>query len=207
MRLSLSACTIVNARWTSSAGNITAEGDVRASMTVNAQEFDAAQIRTDAKLRYAAIHFEELRNVERRGNDFERAHQESFLFHFFGVRDSFLHELNVIYECGLHLNKVRMESLAKALKDSGKQSNELKTIVALEADRESWLSRAKEMRDHSAHRHSVPRVYHVGGKRHGEIFLTDTKSGTPVEQDYLQLFESWLGSMKELVIELRTKKP
>ena len=175
-------------------------------MTVNAQEFESAQSRTDAKLRYAAIHYEELRNVERRGDDFERAHQESFLFHFFGVRDAFLHELNVIYECGLPLNKVRMESLAKALKDSTKQSNELETIVELEADRDSWLSRAKGMRDHSAHRHSVPRVYHVGGERHGEIFLTDTERGVPVEQDYLQLFESWLGSMKEIIIQMRTKK-
>ena len=175
-------------------------------MTLDEHESESAQNRTDAKLRYAAILLEELRKVERRGDDFERAHQESFLFHFFGVRDAFLNELNVIYECGLPLSKIRKESLAKALRDNGKQSNELKTIVTLEADPESWLSCAKEMRDHSAHRHRVPRVFHQGGERHGEIFLTDTKSGTIINQDYLQLFESWLVSMKQLVIKLRTKQ-
>ena len=173
-------------------------------MTINSQEFEAAQSRTDSKLRYAAIHLDELRSIERRGNDFERAHQESFLFHLFGVRDAFFHELNIAYECGLPINRVRMESLLKTLSERGACSKELDSIKALEADPNSWLSCAKEMRDHSAHRHSVPRVYHVGGERHGEVFLTDTKSGKPVEQDYLQLFESWLDSMKLLISGLRS---
>jgi hypothetical protein len=170
---------------------------------MNQQELDAARSRTDAKLRYAAVHLDELRRIERRGDEFDRAHQESFLFHLHGTRDAFLQELNVYYGCGLPLNEVTRGKLDKALQDTGKRSRALDHLVSLESDPNSWINCAKEMRDHSTHRHSVPRLYHVGGERDGEVFLTDTRSGKPVEEDYLKLFETWLVSMTELTEELR----
>jgi hypothetical protein len=62
------------------------------------------QARTDAKLRYAKIHLDELAALPiRNGGDFDRAHQESFLFHLFGARDAFLAELNHYYAIAVHL--------------------------------------------------------------------------------------------------------
>jgi len=173
-------------------------------LDVDEQQYKAAQDRTDAKLRYAAVHLDELRNTERRGGDFERAHQESFLFHLFGARDAFLQELNLFHECGLPLEEVTRGKLAKAVQDGRKHSEALEKLIELEKDQTSWLSCAKEMRDHSTHRHSVPRVYHVGGERYGEVFLTDTRSGVAVEHDYLALFEEWHGNMMTLIQDLRS---
>jgi len=168
------------------------------------QQYKAAQDRTEAKLRYAVVHLEELRGSERRGDDFERAHQESFLFHLIGARDAYLQELNLFHGRGLHLEDVSRWKLEKALRDKGTQSKALEKLTELENDLESWLSRAKEMRDHSTHRHSVPRLYHVGGEKHGEVFLTDTRSGNSVEQDYLRMFEQWVIEMRSLIEELRS---
>lgn len=43
--------------------------------------------RADAKLRYAEIHLDELKAIDRLGgSEFDRAHQESFLFHLLGPR-------------------------------------------------------------------------------------------------------------------------
>jgi len=170
---------------------------------MNHQELSAARSRTDAKLRYAAVHLDELRRIERRGDEFERAHQESFLFHLHGTRDAFLQELNVYYGFGLPLNEVKRWKIEKTLKDTGKTSRALDHLVNIESDPDNWINCAKEMRDHSTHRHSVPRLSHVGGERHGEVFLLDTRSGKPVEKDYLKLFETWLVSMTELISELR----
>lgn len=167
------------------------------------QQYAAAQSRTDAKLRYAGIHLEELRDSERRGDDFERAHQESFLFHLFGVRDAYLQELNLFHECGLGIGEVAKWRLEQELQNKGVRSAALEKLTLLEDDQESWLGRAKEMRHHSTHRHSVPRVYHRGGENHGDVHLTDTRSGTVIEKDYLRLFEQWVDEMRSLIQELR----
>jgi hypothetical protein len=170
---------------------------------MNQQELDAARSRTDAKLSYAALHLDELRKIERRGDEFDRAHQESFLFHLVGTRDAFLQELNVYYGCGLALKDVRLKTLKKEMKNTAKRSPALDRLDCLESNPNSWINCAKEMRDYSTHRGGVPRLYHVGGERHGEVFLTDTQSGKPREEDYLKLFEIWLVSMTEMLDELR----
>jgi hypothetical protein len=75
------------------------------------------QARTDAKLRYAKIHLDELAALPiRNGDDFDRAHQESFLFHLFGVRDAFLAELNHYYRCGLPQHDLTVGKLRNVLK-------------------------------------------------------------------------------------------
>ena len=75
------------------------------------------QARTDAKLRYAKIHLDELATLPiRNGDDFDRAHQESFLFHLFGVRDAFLAELNHYYRCGLPQHDLTVGKLRNVLK-------------------------------------------------------------------------------------------
>lgn len=47
--------------------------------------------RTDAKLRFAEVHLKELLALPRlSGDDFDRAHQESYLYHLIGAKDAFL---------------------------------------------------------------------------------------------------------------------
>jgi len=58
--------------------------------------------RTDAKLLYADIHLAELSiRGTNGGTGFDRAFQESFLFHLLGAKDAFLIELNAYYSGGL----------------------------------------------------------------------------------------------------------
>ena len=174
------------------------------SNLMDERQYRAAQDRTEAKLRYANVHLDELQGYDRRGDDFDRAHQESFLFHLLGVIDAYLQELNILFDCGLELKEVKQWKLEKTIKHKGRQSLALKKLAKLEKDNESWLNQAKEMRDHSTHRHSVPRVYHLGGEKHGDVFLTNTRKGKPIKQDYISLFEQWAKEMDKLINELRS---
>ena len=130
----------------------------------------ALQDRTDAKLRYAAVHLDELSAMpSRRGDDFDRAHQESFLYHLLGVGDAFLAELNAYYEGGLPGTGVTPGKLREALGQKNRSSPEIGELFGLEKDPGSWLDQAKEMRDHSTHVAGVPRTFHVGGEDDGVV--------------------------------------
>jgi len=167
------------------------------------QQYSAAKSRTDAKLRYAIVHLEELCNRERRGDDFDRAHQESFLFHLFGVRDAYLQELNLFHGCGIETANVTKWTLEQELKNKGMQSAALARLSQVEDDQESWLGCAKEMRNHSMHRDNIPRIHYLGGEHHGEQHLTDTRSACVIKKDYPRLFEQWVNEMRSLIQELR----
>lgn len=165
--------------------------------------YTAAMERTNAKLRYAAIHLGELRNMKERGNDAERAHQESFLFQLYGVRDAFLQELNIKLDCGISIEKVNFSCLKKEIKKMEINSTSWEELKEIETDENSWLSCLSEMRHHSTHRHSIPRLHHMGGENHGEIHLANTKSGLFVSEDYIVLFGQWHTKMKNLITQLR----
>ena len=91
------------------------------------RNFGQPVIALDAKLRYAAVHLEELQATERRGSDFDRSHQEAFLFQLSGVRDAFFQECNLRHDCGLDPEKVRRNSLEEKLRASGKEAPSLET--------------------------------------------------------------------------------
>lgn len=175
-----------------------------AGMTSREGALQAARDRTDAKLRYAEVHLGELRTDARRGGDFDRAHQESFLFHLFGARDAFLQEINIIRSCDLPLERVTRGSLMRWMNDHGQRCVALERLTATEVDEGSWLSKMKAMRDHSTHRHAVGRNFqmHLGG---GElaVFFQDPRTGEIHDKEYMGQFRSWLESMKELIKELR----
>ena len=105
------------------------------------------QERSDAKLRYARVHLEELKSQDLpSGDDFDRAHQESFLFHLLGVRDAFLAELNYYFQAGLAPDALSLGRIQDALKQRNVTSKELRTLRDLEQDKSSWYSKAKDMR-------------------------------------------------------------
>lgn len=162
------------------------------------------QERTDAKLRYAEIHLDELKSIERLGgDDFDRAHQESFLYHLLGAKDAFLIELNTYYSVGLGSNGLSMGKLLNALKEKGRRSEELAELYTLESDERSWLFDAKAMRNHSTHVLGVKRHFHLGGVNDGKIFLTNPESGEKIERDFIDDFTNWLNQMRSLLGRLR----
>lgn len=166
--------------------------------------YKAAIERTAVKLRFSAILLNELKTVERRGSDFERSHQESFLFHLHGVRDAFLQEINIKLDCGLSIEKVGMQSLKRKIAQLGLISAARDKLEEIESDENSWLSHLNEMRHHSTHRHNVPRLYHMGGEKHGEVHLGNTKNGEFVDEDYVVLFGQWHSKMNHLITQLRS---
>jgi len=165
-----------------------------------------AQSRTDAKLRYAALHLEELHTHGRKGSgdDFERSHQEAFLYQLFGVRDAFLQELNLYCCCGLALHEVGLSRIRKSLRERGELCPELDVLSGLKNNRGSWLNVAKEMRNHSTHRRSVPRVFHVGGDDDGKVTLQNPRTKNHLTSDQIQVFDSWLKEMGRLIEQLRS---
>ena len=169
------------------------------------EEITNAKKRTNAKLRYARVHLEELRSHQRKGSgdDFERSHIESFLFHLFGALDAFLQELNLYYGCGLELREVKPHKLREKLSNMDIGCPELDKLSQYDENPESWMSVAKEMRNHSTHRRSVPRVFEAGGKDDGKVSLRDPRSGKLIEKDYADTFEEWFSEMETLLNDLR----
>ena len=164
----------------------------------------ALQERTDAKLRFANVHLDELKSLEPlTGDDFDRAHQESFLFHLFGARDALLAELNHYYGAGIEDNILSLGRIRKALKQQGIQSPELQTLYELEHDNSSWFRQAKDMRDYSMHVQNVPRTYHLGGEDHGKVKLKNPRSGMLTGLHFVEEFDDWLKKMGALVRSLR----
>lgn len=164
----------------------------------------ALQDRTDAKLRFAGVHLDELKAMpSRRGDDFDRVHQESFLYHLLGVRDAFLAELNAYYESSLPGSSVTLGKLREALARANRSSPEVGEMYTLEADQGSWLNQAKDMRDHSTHVAGVPRTFHVGGEDDGVVWLRNPRTKETVERDFVLEFQTWHASMAELIERLR----
>ena len=94
---------------------------------------DALKSRTDSKLRYAAIHVEELRHQPAgRGHDFERSHQEAFLAQLFGAYAALLQELNVDLRCDLPPEQVTLGSMYQHLKREGRSSSALRELYLLD---------------------------------------------------------------------------
>jgi hypothetical protein len=160
--------------------------------------------RTDAKIRYAQVHLDELKAINRLGGeDFDRAHQESFLYHLLGAKEAFLAELNIYYSAGLPSSDLTAGKLRDVLKERRMVSKELAELYSLETDQSSWLSHAKAMRDYSTHGSGANRRFHLGGSHDGEVWLDNPKTGKSIERHFVDEFVDWLSNMKELLDRLR----
>jgi hypothetical protein len=163
-----------------------------------------ARARADAKLRYAEIHLDELKAIGRLGgSEFDRAHQESFLYHLLGAKEAFLVELNTYYAGGLAENDLTPGKLRAALEAQGKVSNELAELRSLENEEDSWLFHAKEMRDHSTHVAGVIRAFHLGGPADGQVWLKNPNTGENIERHFVDEFNDWVSNMRKLLERLR----
>jgi hypothetical protein len=161
--------------------------------------------RTDRKLRFAQVHLNELKvNGINNGDDFERAHQESFVYHLLGAKEAFLIELNAYYRTELKGENISMGNLKNALEKKGMQSNELVELYKLENEEDSWLFHAKAIRDYSTHISDVPRRFHLGGENHQRVFLSNPKTGQIIERHLIDEFSDWINKMTELIERLRS---
>jgi len=171
---------------------------------MNENELENLRARTDAKLRFAEVHLKELLLLPiLTGDDFDRAHQESYLYHLLGAKGAFLSELNAYYQCGLPATNLTIGRLRNALVGAGRASPELKELYELEKDENSWLFHAKEMRDHSTHISSVSRAFHVGGADDGQVFLRNPKTKEEVTKHFTEDFKEWHENMSLLLERLR----
>jgi len=169
---------------------------------------DNLQARTNAKLRFAEVMLKELEGLPScSGDDFDRSHQEAFLFHLLGALDAFLAEVNCYYGCNLAGDGISPGKLRNAIVAArGDNAPELKELYRLEQLQGSWLSHAKVMRDHSTHRGGVPRVYNAsfgGGKGVESTWLKNPETGEVIEEDFPCVFRRWHGEMGEIVTRLR----
>jgi hypothetical protein len=161
------------------------------------------QERTDAKLRYARIHLDELKaQGPPDGGDFDRAQQESFLFHLLGTADAFLTELCHYYRIVVP-GAVSPGKIRAALKARGMSSLELRALHELEQDPTSWYSQAKDMRNHSTHIQGVGRAYFLGGENHQKVKLKHPSTGVLTDDHFILEFENWTNLMESLVFSLR----
>jgi hypothetical protein len=173
--------------------------------TMDANELLNLRSRTDSKMRYAKVHLDELLQLKSHGgDDFDRAHQESFLFHFFGAKESFLIELNTYYGANLPLAGLSPGKLRNKINEAGKQSLKLAELFQLENDQTSWLFHAKEMRDHSTHVTGVARAFHCGGPNDGQVWLKNPKTEKHIERHFTDEFSDWLQEMQNLLERLRS---
>ena len=171
---------------------------------MNEKELENIRSRADAKLRYAKVYLNELVSKKiHDGSDGERAHAESFLYHLFGAKDAFLHELNIYYGANLPEESISPGKLRKKLKEIGKKSSELAEFHLLESDENSWLSIAKIMRDVSTHVQGVKRSFHLGGPLDQQVFLKHPNTLIDVTGYYVQDFEKWYKNMSSLLDRLR----
>ena len=167
-------------------------------------ESKSFQERTDAKLRYARVHLNEIKAAgPPNGGDFDRAHQESFLFHLLGTRDAFLAELNYYYRARIAPDGLSPGKIRAALKEQDITSPELGVLYELERDPESWYSQAKDMRDHSTHVQGVQRAYFLGGENHQKVKLRHPTTGLLTDRHFIFEFEDWCIAMKSLLLSLR----
>jgi len=157
--------------------------------------------RTDQKLRFARIHLDELIAHHGRdsGDDFERSHHESFLFHLFGACDAFLQELNIYYAFGLAIAKVSTRELARSMRKRGVTSSELIALEKLESEADSYLGIAKHLRHHSTHRGGIPMQHYFNGPS----YLVHPLTRKVLNEDTVDMFDDWLNRLTELLSGLR----
>ena len=165
---------------------------------------DDLTARTDAKLRYAKLHIQELRDcsIPGQGHDFERAHLEAFFAQLFGAYASLLQELNEDLGCSLKPSAVSLGKLREAMKTKGPVNPKLTQLHQMDRDATSWFAKAKCMRDHVTHIGGIPMVFNEGGPKHGVVELRDPKT-LQVLGSYFLLFESWVNEMQRVVAAMR----
>ena len=167
------------------------------------------QDRTDAKLRYARLHLNEILHYASptRGEDFELAHVESLLFHVVGAKDSLLQEINDAYGRLLQPHKVNEESLKRTLTKRNTRCEALDKLLELESDDESWLAQTIELRNQGTHRCHIARSIYLGGEEDGQRYFINPRTSQEIRADEGLFLADCIDDMTLLVRDLRLMLP
>jgi hypothetical protein len=167
---------------------------------------EALRARTDAKLRYARLHLQELKTstTAERGHDFERAHQEAFFAQLFGAYAAMLQELNDNLGCALTPTDVSLGKMRKTMMATGDVCPKLTELYTLERDETTWFAQAKTMRDHVSHVAGIPLVFYAGGDNDGLTAFKHPKNFTEIPGDYICHLQEWCNQMEMLVEHFRS---
>jgi hypothetical protein len=164
----------------------------------------ASADRTEAKLRFAELSLHELNaHSGLQGDDFQRSHEENFLYHLYGALDAFLHEINEHHRCGLPSNRVTIKALEKALKLKNRTSAQLDEIKSLSRDSTNMLGRIEEWRHSFTHRSGPQRLFFVGGEEHGRRRFTEPGTTRPASKHIPDEFADALEEMRQKIKRLR----
>jgi len=174
--------------------------------TCTDRESSISTYRTDAKIRYAEIMLQELRDRPgRQGDDYQRSHEEAFLYHLYGAVDAFLHEVNTHHQFGLTEKEVSLQRLQQELTKSHKASPAIQEVVRLGQPSTGLLYRIQQWRHQATHRGGTPRTFYVGGPEDGERRLTDPATGQPASSGILDEFAAAVAEVKATILSLRVQ--
>ena len=162
--------------------------------------------RTDRKLRYAKIHLDELIHYHNSGSgdDFERAHCESFLFQLIGARDTFLQEINISHKLGLSVHNVTMRTFKRLIVEKEKIISAFSELLNTIDQPNSWLNLVIKLRNAVTHSLEFNRIF--DDDRTIIILIIDGEKQT-TGRDFREDFKEWYDNMVELLIKLRSLLP
>ena len=148
----------------------------------------------------------------------ERAHEESFLYHLIGAKDSFLQEINYALGLGVREHVVSEDNLRRALDKAKKKCKALDEIENLEDgkkgkqkkegkhEKDRWLELAIWFRNQGTHRANIRRHFRRGGDVESTSF-TDPSTGEAMEQTITEFLSDCFEKMVELLNRLRSTLP
>ena len=166
--------------------------------------------RTNQKLEFAKISLEEIKSRPEPGliDYFQRSHEENFLFHLVGAKDSFLQEINVAYGLGVDIEKVDECKLLEKLKRQKRESTELNEIIELKYNKSEWFAIAIGLRNKGSHRFHLTRLYReTDNENKGKIYLLDPFTDKNMDDDCITFLTRCLNEMKALLQQLRKTFP
>lgn len=163
--------------------------------------------RTTQKLEFAKIYLDERLKHGETGATLERAHEETFLFHLIGAKDSFLQEINHAFGLRLPEHSVNERTLRTGLQGARKSCTALDEIEALLQDQHSWLHLANWFRNQGMHRDSIKRGFYAGGQKDGTAEFIDPYSKQPMGQSLSAFLSDCFDRMVKLILRLRSTLP
>ena len=163
--------------------------------------------RTTQKLEFAELYLQERLKCANTGDTQERAHEETFLYHLIGAKDSFLQEINHALDLGVPEDRVNEKNLRIVLDRSGRRCLALDEIESLENTESSWLNLARWFRHQGTHRANIGRFVYASTVRSRADVFKNPHSGQPMGQDIPEFLSHCFDQMVELILRLRASLP
>jgi len=155
---------------------------------------NAYKDRTDQKIEFARIYLDLRLASSGRGDNTERAHEESFLFHLVGATDAFKKEIKHAYK----LN---------GSAENHRRSKAWLALQSIENDDTHWLHLAKYFRNHGAHGSNIGHNFYVGGEKNGTAEFTNPFTKQPMGKSIPDYLKECLNLTTSLIADLRSQLP